>query len=150
MAGLKPINLARERGCWFGIAFIYTPNGVKMLTGDWGAINGYCREHFGICHGVILAPNELNRLFNKYQPELTRTCPDYDKEVRLFGTEWEQRIDLMWISKPRDMHKYGLKRPCFALIKDRWSFGKDAKVIRTWRRLPKKNINFEKLIKENK
>jgi len=138
MAKLTPINLERKRGSFFCMAFVYAPQGTVLLTGDHDSIDEYCAEHFGIVHGIRIVKNMYGQTF---------------KDWFLFGKE--QGIYLTHVSMDRlqsdgfgygNLYKnMGIKRPCFALhMKGR------SKVIRTWRRLPKKYINFDALIKTNK
>ena len=138
MAKLTPINLERKRGYIFCLAFIYTPEGTKLLTGDHDAIDKYCREHYGLCHGMRVCTKYGQTfkswwLFGKsenYSNEDSRiTLTHLDSKILngYTGAFWKER---------------GIKRSCWAL----YSRGCKERVIRTWRRLPKHYIDFKKLM----
>jgi len=139
MPKLTPINLQRDRGRYFAMAFIYTKEGTKLLTGDIWNIDKYCKEHFGLCHGMLVIPNRMSWLDGK----------KYIKRWRLFGENIRSSIfltdfDMDRLNSPNGSGKYwrekGIKRPCWAL------YQKGGNIIRTWRRLPKKYINWDNLI----
>ena len=135
MAKLTPINLKRETGRPFSMAFVYTKQGTKLLTGDWGTIDQYCQEHFGICHAMMITHSRLSMFGVKHW--------------RLLGNANEH----IYLSFIGDKHlqgycghniwrELGIKRPCFVLYEKG-----SRKFVRTWRKLPKKYINWEALIK---
>lgn len=140
MPKLTPINLERKRGNFFAMAFIYTTNGTRLLTGDVHSIDSYCGEHFGICHGMLVVPGR-DLWFNKPTKPI--------KRWRLFGNKvgsdtWLTHFSMDQLNDSYGTAAYwrqqGIKRPCWVLYKQ------GGTVIRTWRRLPKKYINWEKLI----
>jgi hypothetical protein len=136
MAKLTPINLKRETGRPFSMAFVYTKQGTKLLTGDWATIDQYCQEHFGICHALMITQSKYSMFGVKHW--------------RLLGVNANEHTYLLFISE-RDLQGYcghniwremGIRRPCFVL------HSRDQKnIIRTWRQLPKKYIDFKTLIK---
>jgi len=138
MAKLTPINLERKTGFFFCIAFVYTSKGTKMLTGDRASIDEYCAKHFGTVHGIRIVKNKYGDIF---------------KDWFLFGKN--EGVYLTYVDMQRlqsDGYGYGniyknmgVKRPCFVLHMKGYN-----KMLRTWRRLPKKYINWEKLIVKKK
>jgi hypothetical protein len=145
MSKLVPINLPRETGYKFFMAFVFTKQGTQLLTGDYNYIDRYCAEHFGICHGVMMSLNDRAWLSGK----------KYNSYWRLFGRKFYNYANDFFLTD-FDMHSLnssytsaywrekGIKRPCWALYK------KGGDIIRTWRRLPKEYVNWGKLIAEAK
>ena len=136
MAKLTPINLKRETGRPFSMAFVYTKQGTKLLTGDWGTIDQYCQEHFGICHAMMITQSKRSFFGIKHW--------------RLLGANANEHVYLTFVDQHR-LNGYcgknfwreaSIKRPCFAL------YSRDEKnIIRTWGKLPKKYVNWKALIK---
>lgn len=143
MAALKPINLERRQGYPFVMVFLYTPNGVRLLTGDLGRINKYCKMNFPTCHGMTI--------FHRQVRGISLATTSKDKSWRLFRSNAyslssRDRVMLVRPANQADMKFFGLSRQCYALVHGNTYSGFEP--IRTWRRLPKKYINWDKIIND--
>ena len=129
------IRLNKKKGYLHAIAFIYTPKGQLILNGDIDAIQAYMIDNnYPICYGWL------------------RITPNKEMRVRLFGVD-SDRYYIDRINRPslrhepfeKEFYKNINKRANFA-FRSRSFYAKDACIIKTWRRLPKTYINFDKII----
>lgn len=106
----------------------------KNMIVDDDSINKYCRENYGLCHGIRIAKDRYGRTHKGWS---LFGCEDEDYTVGLYYYDFQC---LNSVSSPyyRDI---GIKRPCWGLYKRGVK-----KIFRTWRRLPKRYIDFKKLM----